>query len=390
MSSIQVNKVGDSLTGAVNGKAFGIAFQQNKYDMLLELQQKADAAQKVDELTAILEQATKITAPNFQEVIDSATPFLSVNPETGAYYTRANGVVSKVPVPKSLKERIEKALAMSLNVDPILKCWNRMLRNHLITPKKAKYFAEYINATYMNPEVYNEAIANGVSSNVATERATTLQVSITMEGLICTYKVSEEITKKFVKDEAADGGVKQVDRHDYDVDEFTGLKIYKKPAHVEDLIFQPASQKTRGDEFSCQNLITKDQTWGHIIRVGCIHELKDWSKVNCDDNDSCVPGLHVGNLDYIRCYQHDGTVTHNTFVDPMDIGAFVQGKDGALRVRRYMTHSSFAGVNKNLYHSSHLSKITDAEYTAMITENVKKSQAQFEQDKAGWEALITG
>ena len=87
-------------------------------------------------------------------------------------------------------------------------------------------------------------------------------------------------------------------------------------------------------------------------------------------------GRRLG-LNYIQGYQSEGTVTHNIFIDPSDIGAIIgtgYGNDGAMRVRRYFVHSSFAGVNKNIYHSSKFAAMTDGEYVKSLEEVVNKFQ----------------
>ena len=80
----------------------------------------------------------------------------------------------------------------------------------------------------------------------------------------------------------------------------------------------------------------------------------------------CVKGLHVGGLDYIRGYQRSGTETHNVFIDPMDIGAIPNDDTGAIRVMSYLVHSSFAGVNRSIYHSSRFAAISDAAFKKRV------------------------
>jgi hypothetical protein len=80
------------------------------------------------------------------------------------------------------------------------------------------------------------------------------------------------------------------------------------------------------------------------------------------------------NLDYIRSYQSKGTITHYVFVDPMHIGAVVQDKTGALRVKQYMVYASFAGVTRSLYHSATYGKLTDKEYEDLVRDVVSKTR----------------
>ena len=94
------------------------------------------------------------------------------------------------------------------------------------------------------------------------------------------------------------------------------------------------------------------------------------------------------NLDYIRSYQNEGTVTHYVFVDPMDIGAVVQDGTGALRVKSYMVYASFTGVNSGIYHSSTYGQLKDEEYAKMVEEAVAKSRDEAQELAEQKSALV--
>jgi len=146
------------------------------------------------------------------------------------------------------------------------------------------------------------------------------------------------------------------------IDPDTGLITYEQVEHTnEDRLFKPAVMDNSGDAFFCGD---KE---GHFIRVGQRHYLSDWSKVNTNDNASCVPGLHCGGLTYIRGYQHSGTETHNILVDPMHIGAVPFAGDGAIRVKEYFVLDAFSGVNGAIYHSSTYAKQTDARSSGSVS-----------------------
>ncbi len=386
---LRVNQVGDSLTGSINGKPFGIAFSRTKYEKLLELQESVEKAKTVEEAQVLLDQASVLVTADFQELIDHFTPFLKLNKEKVTYHLCIGDKVSPVALPSSIVKRIEESVSKNIDITPLVKGAMRMLRNPKLSPEKLRRFGRYVNMIYVNDEFMMKLINDGISAEVAKERATTFQTPFTREGLLSTYKVSAEITTKFVKDESVDGGVKSVERFDFEVDEFTGLKTYKKPKYAEDLVFQPAVMGTRGDAFACESLISGDVSMGHIIKVGHLHYLTDWSQVNCNDNQSCVPGLHVGGLDYIRGFQNANTITHDVFIDPMDIGAIPDDSTGAIRVKRYFVHRSFAGVNKNIYHSSKFAAITDAEFKEQVKQAVAASKEKYEQEASKWDALMS-
>ncbi len=371
---IIVNRTGDYITGSVNGAPFSVAYDEVKFNKMIELRDKSEQVQTMDELKTIVEEFKPLSEESFKEIVETATPYLVVNKSTNKYYLRWANVVSRHALPKVLVDRILKSLEKGIDITPLIKCWARYIREipgrPAFTAKRAQLFADYISASYTDEKKVQELIAQkGLDAKVAREFATTPQVAITSEGLLVTYKVSNEITKKFVKDEEA--GVKQIDRYDYDVDEFTGLKTYKEPEFVEDRVFEPAVMGQTGDAFKSGDYL------GHIIRVGLRHELDSWDKVDCNDSVSGRKGLHVGGLSYIAGFQNNGTVTHNVFVDPSHIGAIVglgYGNDGAMRVISYFVHSSFAGPNRNIYHSSKYAEITDAEYDKLIHEVAETSK----------------
>ena len=90
--------------------------------------------------------------------------------------------------------------------------------------------------------------------------------------------------------------------------------------------------------------------------------------MNTNDNQSCVKGLHFGGLKYIAYYSGE---IHNIFVDPMHVGAVPDDETGAIRCLQYFVHSSLAGVNGSIYHSSTYAAKTDAEWEEMRKEAVQ-------------------
>lgn len=370
-------QTGGAITGSANGKSFNVSYSKERWDAMQDIKNRANAAGSMEELKALLEEFDPLTNESYKEIVESKSPYLFVNPATNRFYLKYKNVVSKEPLPQVFVDRILESIEKGIDPKPLIKCWVRFLRNPNYSENKARLFAWYINQTYTDPKINSKFLAEGIAPERARDMATSYQTPVTDEGLICTYKVSREITKKFIKNDQEDDAVKQVNRYDFEVDEFTGLKTYKQPEHVEDRVFEPAMMGQRGDAFSLfENNGVPYKADTHIIQVGKIHSLKDWKQVNCDDNDFGVPGLHCGNLDYIRSYQSDGTVTHEVLVDPMNIGAIVQDNTGALRVKEYMVWRSFAGVNRSLYHSATYAKLKDDEYAAMVAEVVNKTREE--------------
>lgn len=369
---ITINLVGESITGSYNSKNFGVSFNKDVYGKMLKLQEEAENAESLEEVEAIIERFKPLTIENFKTTIEGASEFLQYNEKTDQTFLKFNDVVSNVPMPQGFVDRLNESIEKKINIEPMIKFWIRVLRNPKLTPVKLKKMVNYINATYLDRTLATEIMEeHGVSQEVADERATTRQVPITKEGLMQTYKVSREVRTKFDK-ETGD----KIDRYTATFDEDTGLKSYDEPEHAEDRLFEPAVWGQSGDEFSCGSKV------GHFIRVGEVHALASWDMVNCDDNRSCVAGLHVGNLDYIRGYQNQNTVTHNVFVDPMLIGAVPDDSSGAIRCKEYMVYDTFAGPTKSLYRSSSYASKTDGQWDEMKAEAVKINKAFVDEAKA--------
>lgn len=361
---IIVNRIGDSITGSYNGKPFGVSFNEEKYGLMKAAEKAANSASSMEELKQLLADFEPLTQESYKELVETASPYIFVNKNTNKFFLHLGTRVSTRALPKAFVDRILNSVDKKIDVAPLVKAWIRFLRNPQYSDQKAQRFANYINKTYMDTKLRDQLLNSGLSNDVANERATSYQTPITQEGLLVTYKVSREVDWKYELD--GDGNPVEKKRYAPSIDEITGLITYATPEYVEDRKFYPAVQGLDGgDDFAC------DGVFGHIIRVGAYHNLKDWSGVNTNDNQSCVKGLHCGNLDYIRGYQSEGTVTHNVFIDPMHIGAVTDDGSGALRVLGYFVYSSFAGVNKSIYHSSEYAKLTDKEYEGMLAEALK-------------------
>lgn len=376
---INVNRTESVISGSVNGKPFGVTFSEEKYQEMKALETRANAAQTMEEMKEIVAEFEPYTQESYKEIVETACPFLYVNKNSNKFYLKYKDEISSKEVPQALVDRILKSVEKNIDITPLIKCWVRFLRGKQYSDRKAKLFAKYINAQYTNyGRVAELEQTEGLSNEAATRLATTPQVAITMEGLIVGYKVSKEVKERYELDE--DENVVTKSRYKKSVDPDTGMVTYDEPEYVEERLFMPAVQGKGGDEFNCVGTDVKGQSYakkGHHIRVGAAHFLDSWDQVDCNDDRSCVKGLHIGGLSYIHGYQRPGTVTHNVFVDPGDIGAVcdIDHGDGAMRVKRYFVHSSFAGVNKNIYHSSKYAAMTDEEYKASIEEVVNDTAA---------------
>jgi hypothetical protein len=362
-------------------------FSKESYDALGKLEADFDKVKTPAEAEIVMKKAIELTSNPIESVIESECPHLKIDVKTKKFYLFHNNVLSSIPLPGELVERILDSQDKEIDYMPLIRMWVRFLRNPNLNKKGkgeafASKFFKFVNLKYVHPEVKANLIKDGFSEDVAKERATMYQMKITKEGLLNGYKVSAEHTVKYEADE--NGKPIQKPRYletfDINTGKITGEGL---PDTVEERIFIPAIQGFNGDPFSCEGANGFDGL-GHFIKVGCTHALDSWDQVNIDDDSSCVKGLHFGGLYYIKGIS--GHI-HNIFVDPMHVGAIPDDNTGAARCKQYFVHSSLAGVNGSIYHSSSYAKLTDSEWNKMLAEAVKVSMDNAAKAKASGDEL---
>ena len=365
---ITLNVIEDVISGSYGDQTFSVNYSAELYNQMTALQAEADDAVSMAEYKEILDRFSALAVQDYAQTIETECPHIYVNKATGQFFLKSNGVISSYPMPQALVDRIFESIDKGISFMPLVKMWTRWLRNPILREKGidadfSNKFFNFVNLQYVHPTLKNELMEeHGLSEEVAERRATMYQMKITNEGLLNGYKVSREILHKF----DAESG-EQVDRYkrtfNIDTGEIEGDGL---PEHVEDRLFEPAMMGSSGDAFYCEGLNGYGDPQ-HFIKVGCRHRLPSWSHVNTNDNVSCVKGLHFGGLKYIAFYSGE---IHNIFVDPMHIGAVPDDQDGAIRCLEYFVHSSLAGVNGSIYHSSTYAAMTDEQWEDMRIEAV--------------------
>jgi hypothetical protein len=380
---ISLNVIDGNIVGSYGEKSFSVKYKEELYKQMQELAAKADKAETMDELRGILDTFDGLAVEDYTELIQDKCEHIFVNSTTGEFFLKTGEVVSNIPMPAALVERIYESMDMGLDFMPLIKMWTRWLRNPILWKKMkagtgeefSERFFNFINLKYVHPVLFKELVEEkGLNEDVAAKKATMYQMKITKEGLLNGYKVSSEVLHKF---DAETGEV--VDRYARTFNVDTGeIESEGLPEFVEDRVFQPAIMGEGGDAFYCEGPNGYANP-GHFIKVGCTHRLASWDQVNTNDHQACVPGLHFGGLEYIN--RISGEI-HNIFVDPMHIGAVPDDNTGAIRCLQYFVHSSLAGVNGSIYHSSTYAAKTDAEWATARKEAVEKSFSRIEEIKA--------
>ena len=370
---IHLNVIDGRITGSYGDRPFSITYDEALYNAMLDVADAANNAEDMEAYKLALSEFEQLTVEDYSKLVESKCSDIFVNPVTGEFFLKHDDVVSTVPMPQALVDRIYESLDAGIDFTPLIKMWTRWLRNPILKKKEGTDFStrffNFVNLKYVHPTLKKQLMEeNGLSEDVATARATMYKMKITNEGLLNGYKVSTEILHKF----DAETGEK-IDRYKRTFNPDTGeIDSNGIPEIVEDRLFQPAVMGTSGDAFFCEGANGFGKP-GHFIRVGCTHRLPDWSYVNTDDRSSCVKGLHFGGLKYIASYSGE---IHNVFVDPMHIGAVPDDSTGAIRCLQYFVHSSLAGVNGSIYHSSTYAAKTDQEWADMKAEILAENSSK--------------
>jgi hypothetical protein len=379
---ITINVIDDKICGSYGDTPFTVEYKKDLYDRMQQLSHKAQGVNTVEEYNEVMEEFAPLCVVDYTKTIETQCEYIYVNKATGEFFLKHDSVVSSIPMPQALVDRIFDSLDKDLDFMPLVKMWTRWLRNPILWRKMkqghgnnfCERFFNFVNMKYTHPKMKEDLIEQGLTNEAASKRAEMYQMKITHEGLLNGYKVSTEVLHKY---DAETG--EEVDRYkrtfNIDTGEIEGGGL---PEFVEDRLFQPAMMGTGGDAFFCEGP-NGFANPGHFIKVGCTHRLESWDQINVDDRSSCVKGLHIGGLMYINCYSGE---IHNIFVDPMHIGAVPDDDTGAIRCKQYFVHSSLAGVNGSIYHSSSYAAMTDAEWDDMRLKAVQeKSERKAQCDK---------
>lgn len=379
---ISINVIGDMISGSYGNTPFSRSFEKDIYEQMLELSEKANSAATVEEYNDILAEFALLTTEDLttrHHIAHIAGDLFMSKDPAGRYFVEYdNGDVIDTPLPESLVNRILDSFDANIDTTPLAKLWVRWLRNPILRKKNkegkgeefTKRFFEFIDMKYVHPALRMEFMEeHGLSEELATQRATMYQVKITKEGLVNAFKVSKEIMTKYDTETG-----EEVPRYQRTFNPDTGeIDSEGLPEHVEDRLFEPAVWSS-GDKFYCEgaNGYSDPQ---YFIKVGCVHRLPSWDMVDTNDDRSCVKGLHVGGLKYIAWYTGE---IHNVFIDPMHVGAVPDSNDGAIRCLQYFVHSSLAGVNGSMYHSSTYAALTDEQWEEMKDELIEESTSSLD------------
>jgi predicted transcriptional regulator len=158
---ISINVIDEKISGSYGDKSFSVDFNKELYAKMQELAEKANEAQSMEAYKAILDTFEPLAQQDYTKTIQDKCEHIHVNKSTGEFFLAYGSVVSSIPMPQALVDRIYESMDKELDFMPLVKMWTRWLRNPVLRTKMKKgwgnefceRFFNYINLKYVHPKL---------------------------------------------------------------------------------------------------------------------------------------------------------------------------------------------------------------------------------------------
>ena len=116
---IILNVIDNVISGSLNSEPFGVTYSDELYNKMTVLADKANQCSSVEELNKIIEEFKPLTVEDIKGHTESFCPYIYVDNKTGNYHLKHNNVISSVPMPKALVERIKYRIEKKIDIKEI-------------------------------------------------------------------------------------------------------------------------------------------------------------------------------------------------------------------------------------------------------------------------------
>ena len=123
---ITINVIDDKICGSFGEKPFAVDYSKELYDQMQTLAERANDVQTTEQYDILMEEFSVLTVVDYTKTIETKCPNIHVN-TTGEFFLKHNGVVSSIPMPQALVDRIFESIDKDLSFDPLVKMWTRWL-----------------------------------------------------------------------------------------------------------------------------------------------------------------------------------------------------------------------------------------------------------------------
>ena len=167
---ISINVIDDKISGSYGDTPFCVDFDEKVYKQMQDLAEMDNKAETVEEYEQVLKSFSPLTVMDYTKTVESQCEFIHINKGTGEFFLKHNGVVSSIPMPKALVDRIFESIDKGVSFDPLVKMWTRWLRNSILRRKTKKGFGmdfstrffNFVNMQYVHPKLKKSLWKNTV------------------------------------------------------------------------------------------------------------------------------------------------------------------------------------------------------------------------------------
>ena len=157
---ITINVIDDKICGSYGDKAFTVEYSKELYERMKQLDHKAQGVTTVEEYNEVMEEFAPLCVVDYTKTIETKCEYIHVNKGTGEFFLKHEGVVSTIPMPQALVDRIFESLDKDLDFMPLVKMWTRWLRNPILWRKMkqghgndfCERFFNFVNLQYEHPK----------------------------------------------------------------------------------------------------------------------------------------------------------------------------------------------------------------------------------------------
>ena len=144
---ITLNVIDNKICGSYGETPFAVEYSESLYKQMMVLAEQAETVKTMEELDTILKSFAALTIVDYTATVESQCEYIHVNENTGEFFLKNNGVVSSIPMPQALVDRIFESMDKDIDFMPLIKMWTRWLRNPILAKKMkknwGKEFCEY-------------------------------------------------------------------------------------------------------------------------------------------------------------------------------------------------------------------------------------------------------
>ena len=168
---ITINVIENQMSGSYGDKVFSVPFNGETMEKMKALQSTYEGITTMKEHDEIMTAFAELTKVDYKTTVETACKHIHVNKATEQFFLKSNNVVSSIPMPKALVDRIIASMDKGVDFMPLIKMWTRFLRNPVLRKKMqesteygnlgenfCERFFNFINLKYVHPALKKEFI----------------------------------------------------------------------------------------------------------------------------------------------------------------------------------------------------------------------------------------